>query len=149
FLVTPVAHAMPGRLREAIEDAVEGALAMRGALPPAVEVGAALEPTISDQVFRARALGAAGLALALPQLGDATDGMLDAADGAALSAWVTAARRSPLLLVLDESDRGARVMTPVPIADLAGPSPLPARESAPPPPSGEIEVEPAARVEAE
>src|SRR5689334_22263608 len=107
YLVTPVAYAVPGRLRQAIEDAVEGALAMRGALPPAVEVGAALEPTICDQVFRARALGATGLALSLPQLGDASDATLDAADGDALNAWLTAARSAPLLLVLDDRDRRA------------------------------------------
>ena len=52
YLVAPVAPPQRGRLRHAIDDAVESALAMRGALPPAVELDAALEPTLRDQVFR-------------------------------------------------------------------------------------------------
>jgi hypothetical protein len=139
YLVAPVAPTARGRLRHAIDDAVESALAMRGALPPAVEIEAAIEPTIRDQVFRARALGATGLALTLPQLGDAGAGVLDVADGATLSAWLAAAKRAPLLLVLDEHDRCAHVLSPVPIGELAGLSPLDAPESAPPP-SGEIET---------
>src|SRR5580698_9968456 len=98
YLVAPVAPPERGRLRHAIDDAVEGALAMRGALPPAVELDAALEPTLRDQVFRARALGATGLAVTLPQLGDAGGGVLDVVDGSTLSAWLSAARRAPLLL---------------------------------------------------
>ena len=121
YLVAPVASPERGRLRHAIDDAVEGALAMRGALPPAVELDAALEPTRREQVCRARARGATGLARTLPRLA-AAGGVLDADDGATLSTWLAAARRAPLLLVLDEQDRGARVLTPVPIADLAGPS---------------------------
>src|SRR6516165_8906971 len=70
YLVAPVTPPERGRLRHAIDDAVEGALAMRGALPPAVEVGAPLEPTLRDQIFRARALGAKGLALTVPHIGD-------------------------------------------------------------------------------
>src|SRR5580692_11799513 len=100
YLVAPVSAPERGRLRHAIDDAVEGALAMRGALPPAVELDAMLEPTLRDQVFRARALGATGLALTLPQLGDTGGGVLDVVDGATLSTWLAAARRAPLLLVL-------------------------------------------------
>jgi hypothetical protein len=139
YLVAPVATAERGKLRHAIDDAVEGALALRGALPPGVEVGAALEPTIRDQIFRARALGATGLAIALPRLGEGDDDLLDHEDGATLSAWLSAARRTPLLVVLDDRDRAARVLAPVPLADLAGPSPLAAPESSPPP-SGEIAI---------
>ncbi len=138
YLVAPVSAPERGRLRHAIDDAVEGALAMRGALPPAVELDAMLEPTLRDQVFRARALGATGLAVTLPRLGDAEGALLDAADGAALSTWLSAARRAPLLIVLDEHDRGARVLAPVPIGDLAGASPLASRDSVPP--SGEVET---------
>ncbi len=145
YLVVPIAPPGAGRLRHTIDDAVEGALAMRGALPPAVELGAAIEPTLRDQVFRARALGATGLALTLPHLGDVEGGLLDQADGATLSAWLSAARRAPLLLVLDERDRTARVLAPVPIGDLAGPSPIPAPDSVPP--SGAIETGPRALAE--
>ena len=74
YLVAPVRAPERGRLRHAIDDAVEGALAMRGALPPAGELDALLEPTLRDQVFRARALGATGLCVTLPRLGDAAGG---------------------------------------------------------------------------
>jgi hypothetical protein len=142
YLVAPVAPPERGRLRHAIDEAVEGALALRGALPPAVHLDAALEPTIRDQIFRARALGAAGLCLTVPAVGGDT-GVLDAADSETLLAWLTAARRAPLLLVLDEADRAARVLAPVAIAEIVGPSPL-ATVSDSVPPSGEIEAAPEA-----
>jgi hypothetical protein len=138
YLIAPVPTPERGRLRQAIDEAVEGALALRGALPPAVHLEAALEPTIRDQVFRARALGATGLCLVLPGLACAADaGLLDAEDSATLLAWLAAARRAPLLVVLDEIDRTARVLSPVPVGDVAGPSPLRVHDSAPPA-SGEI-----------
>lgn len=141
YLVAPVGPPHRGRLRHAIDAAVESALALRGALPSAVDLEAALEPTLRDQVFRARALGATGLAVALPSLGGVTDGgVLDVADSAALAAWLTAARRGPLLLVLDETDRAARLLAPVALGDLAGVSPLAASSDSTPPPSGEIEA---------
>lgn len=138
YLVAPVGALDRGKLRAAIDEAVEGALALRGALPPAVHLEAALEPTIRDQIFRARALGATGLCVALPEMaGDR--GALDVADSETLLAWLAAAKRAPLLLLLHEGDRAARVLAPAPISDFAGPSPLAARDSAPPP-SGEIEA---------
>ncbi len=105
--------------------------------PPGLQPDAALELTIRDQVFRARALGAAGLAMTLPRLADAPGGLLDATDGITLSAWLAAAKRAPLPRVLDERDRDARVLVPVPVGDLAGASH--ASESTPPP-SGEIDT---------
>ena len=77
--------------------------------------------------------------MTLPRIGDTAGGVLDVDDGATLSTWLAAARRAPLLLVLDERDRGARVLTPVPIGDIAGPSPLAAPDTTPPP-SGEVEA---------
>ena len=139
YLIAPVEASEPGRLRHAVDDAVEGALAMRGALPPAIGIEAALDLTIRDQVFRARALGAAGLALTLPRLGDLPGGLLDVSDGLTLSAWLSAAKRAPLLLVLDEHDREARVLAPVPIGELVSAAAPPAPESTPPP-SGEVET---------
>lgn len=123
YLVTPVCATAPGRLRNAIDDAIEGSLALRGALPPCVDVEASIESTIRDQVFRARALGASGLALALPRISGAA-GLLHIEDGSVLSAWIAASKRAPLVVLLDEADRNARVFAPVPLSDLAGPSPL-------------------------
>jgi hypothetical protein len=135
YLVVAVAPPERGRLRLAIDDAVEGALAMRGALPAATPPDASLETTLRDQIFRARALGATGLAVALPELRTAGTNLLDLEDGVTLATLLHAARRAPILLVLDDRDRDLGVMRPVSLGDLAGPSPL--RESAPPA-SGEV-----------
>lgn len=110
------------RLRETIDEAVEGALAMRGALPPSGCEGAELGASIRDQVFRASALGLAGIALALPRLREAADdrGELDPADAEALHAWIAASKEAPVLLLLDEADRGVRARMPVTLAQAVG-----------------------------
>jgi hypothetical protein len=141
FLVAG-ASAVPlarGRLREVIDEAVEGALAMRGALPPCVAADAELEPSIRDQVFRTRALGLSGLVVALPRLRSATGerGDLDPSDGEALRAWMEAAREAPVVLLLEEGDRGVRLLAPVtlsqlvPEAPVLAPAPVPAPAQAP------------------
>jgi hypothetical protein len=121
---TPVPPA-PGGLRDALDEAVEGALALRGALPPVLE--AAHDPTrsVHDQVFRARALGAAGLAVAVPGLaglvGD--DGVLAGEDGAVLAAWISATRELPLVMLVAEEDGGVRVPLPTALGELCAPAP--------------------------
>ena len=109
-----------GRLRATIDEAVELALAMRGALPPRVGAGDEIEAVIADQVFRALALGAAGLAVAIPGLATAAGdaGALGAADSAALRAWLDAARSSPIALVFQEADRLVRLLAPVALVEL-------------------------------
>ena len=110
----------PGDLRRAIDDAIEGALALRGALPPSVDVEAGVEITVRDQVFRTRALGATGLALAFPPLpGNATRRALDTRDGAVLAAWIGASQRWPVQLFLDHADRDTEVLLPRRLGDLA------------------------------
>ncbi|WP_437315675.1 hypothetical protein [Sorangium sp. So ce385] len=118
FLWTSAPAAQDGQLRAALDEAVELALAMRGALPPRVQEGAPLEAVIADQVFRARALGAAGLAVGLPRLAGGARGALHPEDSATLVAWLGAAREAPVALVFDEGDRSAQVLAPVPLADL-------------------------------
>lgn len=118
FLWASAPAAPEGQLRAALEEAVELALALRGALPPRVQDGAALEAVIADQVFRARALGAAGLAVALPRLTGGARGALHPEDSATLLAWLGAAREAPVALVFDEGDRSAQVLAPVPLSDL-------------------------------
>ena len=110
----------PGELRRAIDDAVEGALALRGALPPAVDVDAGVEITVRDQVFRARALGATGLALAFPRLPGPVDRhALDARDSAVIAAWIGASKRWPVQLLLDDADRDTELLMPRRLGDLA------------------------------
>jgi hypothetical protein len=158
---TPAMAPAESQLRQTIEDAVEGALALRGALPPGAPVGAHADTIVRDQVLRARALGAAGIALAFPPLcGDAGAGsLLELDDGAVVSAWIAAAQRGSVVLLLDERDRDARILAPRRLAELASSmkAPLrverPAPGDSPPamtvvkdsvPPSGEVEkaVEP-------
>ncbi|XXT18085.1 hypothetical protein WME94_48440 [Sorangium sp. So ce429] len=118
FLWASAPAAPEGQLRAALDEAVELALALRGALPPRVQDGAALEAVIADQVFRARALGAAGLAVALPRLTGGARGALHPEDSATLLAWLGAAREAPVALLFDEGDRSAQVLAPVPLSDL-------------------------------
>ncbi len=116
----PAGMPTPGALRRAIDDAVEGALALRGALPPSVDIEAGVEITVRDQVFRTRALGATGLALAFPPLpGSADRSALDARDGAVLAAWIGASQRWPVQLLLDDSDRDTELLMPRRLGDLA------------------------------
>src|SRR4051812_20134178 len=110
----------PGNLRRSIEDAVEGALALRGALPPSVDIEAGVEITVRDQVFRTRALGATGLALAFPPLpGNTARRARDGRDGAVLAAWIGASQRWPVQLFLDDADRDAELLMPRRLGDLA------------------------------
>ncbi|WP_437894652.1 hypothetical protein [Sorangium sp. So ce124] len=121
FLWASAPAAPDGQLRATIEEAVELALALRGALPPRVQAGAPVEVVIADQIFRARALGAAGLAVALPRLAGgraASPRAIHPDDSATLLAWLGAAREAPVALVFDADDRCAQVLAPVPLADL-------------------------------
>ncbi|MRG94440.1 hypothetical protein [Polyangium spumosum] len=113
----------PGRLRQAVEEAVESALAMRGAPPPSVSVDADGAASLRDQVVRARGLGSFGLALALPPLASLADTSGDApalgpSDSAVLSIFNDAAQAGPVALVLDEGDRGLRILAPVRLDEL-------------------------------
>jgi hypothetical protein len=117
-----------GRLREALEGAVEISLALRGALPPTVEVGAASAETARDQLFRVKALGAPGLCLVLPELRKlCEDETLDPADGAALLDWAALCARGPVVLLCDEGDRCLGVLMPRPLADALGAGTAPRR----------------------
>jgi hypothetical protein len=129
----------PANLRRRIDDAVEGELAARGALPAAIGVDAELASCIRDQVFRARALGTAGLAIALPPLSELTDldGRLNVDDSAALLAWTRATAELPVVLLASEADRTVSAYAPMPLERLlasegraAPPAPPPAVDEA-------------------
>jgi len=139
----------PGRLRQAVEEAVESALAMRGAPPPSVSADADGAASLRDQLGRAKGLGSFGLALALPPLGTLADTSGDVvalgpSDSSVLTAFNDAAQVATVALVLDESDRGLRILAPLRLDDLvadAAPTRRPstehsrivARPPAPPP----------------
>lgn len=123
----------PHGLRRRIDDAVEGELAARGALPAAIGVDAELASCIRDQVFRTRALGTTGLAIALPPLTELTDaeGRLNVDDSAALLAWTRATAELPVVLLASDADRQVAAYAPMPLERLlasegrAAPPPAP------------------------
>lgn len=126
-----------GRLRQAVEEAIESALAMRGAPPPAVAPDADQVASLRDQFSRARGLGSYGLALALPPLSSLADGagdgiMLGPSDSSVISVFNEAAQAGPIALVLDECDRSLRILAPVRLDELvadAAPTRRPMPES--------------------
>lgn len=96
-----------GRLREVIEAAIESALEERGAAPPGLGASSDLDASLSDQLFRARHIGANGLAIHLGSLVGMTNlaGALDAEDSAVLRWWIAATAERPVVLLLCESNR--------------------------------------------
>lgn len=109
-----------GRLRQAVEEAVESALAMRGAPPPSVPADVEAADSVRDQMTRVKALGATGLALVLPPLVTMTEGgsTLNMTDSAVLSAFGEAAQAGSVALVFDDADRGLRILAPMRLDDF-------------------------------
>lgn len=95
-----------GRLAWLLEEAVERSLELRGACRSAIGAGASLESCLTDQLYRARLIGARGLLLLVPTLEGITNraGALDSEDSATLRAWICATRRQPVRLYLDVAD---------------------------------------------
>lgn len=129
-----------GRLREALEGAIEMTLALRGAVPPNVAVGVPYREMAADQVYRVRALGAKGLCLVLTDLarirGDA--GVLEAADSEVLRVWKDLSEQESVVVLLDEEDVQVSLLAPVPLevwgkhaANPAAPTSLPWAEDEP------------------
>ncbi|MBK8252468.1 MAG: hypothetical protein IPK82_07335 [Polyangiaceae bacterium] len=122
FLVVgaPAGPLAPTGLRRRIDDAVESELAARGALPAATSMDADLASCIRDQVFRTRALGTTGLAIALPPLSELADanGHLNVDDSAALLSWTRATTDLPVVLLASEADRRVSAYAPMPLERL-------------------------------
>src|SRR3984957_17195676 len=124
-----------GRLAEAIDEAVERQLAARGAAAPGITSGSGSDATLSDPLFRARRIGASGLAVVLGPLRAVTGALsaLEPEDCATLRFLANATRERPLALVLDSRDRSTggygdpialtQLLTPS-VAALATPPPV-------------------------
>jgi hypothetical protein len=112
-----------GKLGVALDDAVETSLASRGALPPGVDVDAAIDDVLRDRMMRVRALERPGLAVLLPSLRALADdrGRLCHDDSATLCAWTEAARQAPIALLVDDGDAEISALVPQTIADLVAP----------------------------
>jgi hypothetical protein len=141
-----------GRLGEAIDEAIEDALAARGATAPGITSGSDRDATLSDQLFRARRVGGRGLAVVLGPLRAATTPLaaLEPEDSATLRFLADATRERPLVLVLDARDAvTGSYGDPVPLRSLLLPRPAQAdgaahaRETAPAPaPSPTLALQP-------
>jgi hypothetical protein len=102
-----------GRLGLVLEEAIERSLEARGACPPGIGASADSDASLSDQLYRARLLGAPGLALAVERLESIANraGALDAEDSAVLRWGVMTARERPLRLYFNANDRNLGVYT--------------------------------------
>jgi hypothetical protein len=110
-----------GRLADVLDDAVEQELGARGASAPGLTSASDRDAALGDQLFRARRLGAPGLAFVLGPLRAAANavGALEPEDCATLRFIAAATRERPVILVLDERDaRTGGYAEPVPLAEL-------------------------------
>lgn len=113
---------VPGALGLAIDESIEAALALRGAMPASVSSDAPIERVIADQLQRARALPVRGVCLALPPLRHLLDerGQLSEDDARALVGWVETARAvrgMRVVVLLDEADRALSLSVPMRLGD--------------------------------
>jgi len=119
-----------GRLAEAIDEAVERELSSRGAAAPGITSGSDRDATLSDQLFRARRVGAKGIAIVLGPLRAATGTLaaLEPEDCSTLRFLATATRERPVALVLDSRDSATGGYgDPVSLVQLLTPSTTPVR----------------------
>ena len=114
----PVPVSMPGprgrgRLGVVLEESIEKILELRGACPPGIAACADSDASLSDQLYRARLLGAPGLALGIERLESIANhaGALDAEDSAVLRWWVMTARERPLRIYFDSNDEALGIYT--------------------------------------
>jgi hypothetical protein len=137
-----------GRLAEVVDEAVERCLGARGAATPGITSGSDRDATLSDQLFRARRAGAAGIAIVLGPLRACTGfkGALEPEDAATLRFLAEATRERPLVLVLDACDQATGAYAdPVSLRSLLVPAPAamaPAAVAPAAPPSVDPDPEP-------
>jgi hypothetical protein len=106
--------AQRGRLALQIESAIEDALERHGAAPPGVGASSDLDASLSDQLYRARQVGADGIVISIYSLNGIANlaTALDAEDSAVLRWWLAAAGERPVRLLLDDIDRDLSIYGP-------------------------------------
>ena len=121
-------RAVRGRLEGFLEDAVEAKLSALGASGPHPHA----EDKLGDQLFRARAIGAAGLVLSVDPLAAIRSPALTPEDSTILTTLARATKNRPFVLLLDDDDCDAPAYgRPVPLVALLDPD-LVAPERRPP-----------------
>lgn len=104
------AASLRGKLAEHLDETIERALGVRGAPSPYLaswcSMPAEAHARIADQLFRARTVGASGIAVALGSLARIAAPTLTPEDSAALRTLAHATQSSPLAVLIDDSDTG-------------------------------------------
>jgi hypothetical protein len=124
-------------LLEAIDEAVESALAHAegeaGQSPLAPGAASDADSALSDQLYRARRLGKAGLCLVIEGLRARADerAVLTANDSAVLRFFARATRERPLELVIVDADALGGYAAPAPLLRLLTPPPSEPRPGRP------------------
>jgi hypothetical protein len=118
--VERILPAARGRLGEVIDDAIERELHGRHAGPPGIGATRDADSLLSDQLFRARHVGAPNLILTLPKLSpiapESHGNALGAEDSATLLFWAKATRERPVTLRLDATDSALSAhVDPIPL----------------------------------
>jgi hypothetical protein len=119
-----------GRLERFVVESIEAELARIGAAPPGWRYAEGIEAIASDQLYRARLLGYAGLALSFESLGALADaeGQLGAEDSRTLRRLVALAEREPLQLYLSRRCAELQIVgDPEPLGSWLPPSIEPGR----------------------
>lgn len=124
-------RAIRGRLEGYLDDAIEGRLLALGAAGPHPHTA----DKLGDQLFRARAIGAAGLVLSVDALSELRCPALTPEDSGTLATLAYATHDRPFVLLLDDDDRNAPAYgRPIPLVALLHPRLIatqPAQEAAP------------------
>lgn len=123
-VVAPPAS-MRGRLCEHIDDFVERALGIRGAPSPYLTAWASMpedaDARIADQLFRARTLGAAGIAIAMGSLSRIAAPALTPEDSATLRSLARATESGPFVVLVDDGDEAiGAYREPVRLGEMVG-----------------------------
>jgi hypothetical protein len=99
---------MRGRLSEHVDYAIERALGICGAPSPYLTEGSTMaedaEARFEDQLFRARTMGATGIALAMGSLARIAAPALTPEDSATLRSLACASEQGPVVLLVDDGD---------------------------------------------
>ncbi len=127
-----IAPSMGGHVGDAIRASIERELGARGAAGPDESL-AGIEAHLTDQLHRARSVGASGIAIVLGPLGRAVGplGALDPIDCHTLRSIARLTADRPVVLLLDDSDRTTPGFgDPAALAELLQPALRPAEPAA-------------------
>lgn len=122
-----VTASVRGALAELIDESVEQELTTRGAPAPGLPALslASEEARLSDQLYRARTVGASGIAIALGSLAAIAAPALAPEDSQTLRMLARAASQAPLAVLIDDADVAlAAYAEPVPLAQLVAVEPI-------------------------